>query len=67
MKISGGWQCLVLAGFLVFAAGAPAFAGPAPSIAEQVLYSFCPTNSGFSGAHPYAGLIMDEAGNFLDV
>jgi uncharacterized repeat protein (TIGR03803 family) len=64
MKISGGWQCLVLAGFLVFAVGAPAFAGPAPSIAEQVLYSFCPTNSGFCGAHPYAGLIMDGAGNF---
>jgi uncharacterized repeat protein (TIGR03803 family) len=58
MKISGGWQCLILAGFLVLAAGAPASAGPPPSIAEEVLYGF---NS--SSSHPYARLIMDGAGN----
>src|SRR5437762_3339121 len=63
MKISGRRQFLVLAGFLLLAAGELAVAGPAPSIDEQVLYRFCPQKNCDGGVHPHAGLIMDGAGN----
>src|ERR1700730_2233096 len=61
---------LVLTVLFAFAIGGAAFAagerpgGPAPSVAENVLYNFCSQTNCADGAAPYAGLIRDGEGNF---
>jgi uncharacterized repeat protein (TIGR03803 family) len=69
MKIISGLQCLLFAGFLVLVAGEaiPAETRPGgglpPSIAEQVLYRFCPQVGCTDGTNPGSPLVMDGAGN----
>src|SRR5216684_956967 len=71
MRIGRGLYAMFLAGVFALATGAlPVVTaaprdGAAPSITEQVLYSFCSQSNCADGANPFAygGLIMDTSGN----
>jgi uncharacterized repeat protein (TIGR03803 family) len=69
MRIGRRLRNLFLAGVVALlaaplsAATAAPWDGAAPSLTEQVLYKFCPQTPCVDGAHPYAGVIMDGAGN----
>src|SRR5438105_802382 len=63
----GGFSCaLALAIVFALATGGAASAAGPRSIQlppEQVLYNFCQQSSCIDGKWPYAGLMMDGAGN----
>jgi uncharacterized repeat protein (TIGR03803 family) len=61
---TGRCATLFLGALLMVATGTPAVvAASSRSVTEQVLYNFCAQAGCIDGSNPYAGLVMDAAGN----